>query len=322
MGAIIKIASATKNGSATVNYIARQGKIDVNLTSAHLTPLDYQAAREQMRQTRDLMGKTKGRQGYHLVQSFDATDQLTPMKAHQFGQEFMSELSKMYPDHEIYMATHTDTDHPHNHFMINAVNSETGAKMAINPPDIYEMHEINNDISKKHDLVELTKAKNKVYPTEIAAYTQIGKQYERDLVKEKIYHARDQAHSYPEFEHLLSESDVTLTSEIGKRGQTIRQKYVTHDSEGKQWTFTASRLGEDFKKEPITHAIMEHQRKRDKQQSDREQLERSNTERLRGLTASVREVADEVRAERRTHESARQPPQNSPNVNRDFGPER
>ncbi|WP_034549270.1 hypothetical protein [Carnobacterium alterfunditum] len=59
MGAIIKIASATKNGSATVNYIARQGKIDVQLTSAHLTPLDYQAAREQMRQTRELTGQDK-----------------------------------------------------------------------------------------------------------------------------------------------------------------------------------------------------------------------------------------------------------------------
>ena len=131
MGAIIKIASATKNGSATVNYIARQGKIDVNLTSAHLTPLNYQAAREQMRQTRDLMGKTKGRQGYHLVQSFDATDQLTPVKAHQFGQEFMSELSKMYPDHEIYMATHTDTDHPHNHFSARFTIDRIDHKMVV-----------------------------------------------------------------------------------------------------------------------------------------------------------------------------------------------
>uniref|UniRef100_UPI0024A98413 relaxase/mobilization nuclease domain-containing protein n=1 Tax=Staphylococcus aureus TaxID=1280 RepID=UPI0024A98413 len=68
--------------------------------------------------TRMIFNKNDGRQGYHLIQSFDPEDNNTPEEANEIGQELAKEVE---PDHEITIYTHTDREHIHNHICINSV---------------------------------------------------------------------------------------------------------------------------------------------------------------------------------------------------------
>ena len=93
MGAIIKIASATKNAGATINYVARNGKLENDLQSGYLCSDSYDSARNQMQITREMFSKTTGRQGFHLVQSFDKADGLTTKQIHEIRKEFVEKLA-------------------------------------------------------------------------------------------------------------------------------------------------------------------------------------------------------------------------------------
>src|SRR5699024_8839801 len=65
-----------------------------------------------------------GIQAHHVIQSFKP-DEVTPEKANQVGLELAEKLA---PGHEVAVYTHDDTDHIHNHIVINSVNFETGKK--------------------------------------------------------------------------------------------------------------------------------------------------------------------------------------------------
>ena len=65
--------------------------------------------------------KTDGRQFYHFVQSFSEDDNLTPEEANTIGVEF---AQKQFPDFEVLVATHIDTDHLHNHLVVNSVSCD------------------------------------------------------------------------------------------------------------------------------------------------------------------------------------------------------
>src|SRR5699024_4541845 len=52
-------------------------------------------------------------------------DEVTPEKANQVGLELAKKLA---PNHEVAVYTHDDTNHVHNHIVINSVNFETGKK--------------------------------------------------------------------------------------------------------------------------------------------------------------------------------------------------
>lgn len=67
-------------------------------------------------------GKTYGRMFYHLFQSFHPDEQLTPETAH----EIALKLAEEFKDYEVLVATHTDKDHIHSHFVINSVSFENG----------------------------------------------------------------------------------------------------------------------------------------------------------------------------------------------------
>src|SRR5699024_8438621 len=65
-----------------------------------------------------------GIQAHHVIQSFKP-DEVTPEKANQVGLELAKKLA---PNHEVAVYTHDDTNHVHNHIVINSVNFETGKK--------------------------------------------------------------------------------------------------------------------------------------------------------------------------------------------------
>src|SRR5699024_11072505 len=82
--------------------------------------LDIDHAQSRMKQTRELFSKNDGLQAHHVIQSFEP-DEVTPEKANQVGLELAKKLA---PNHEVAVYTHDDTNHVHNHIVINSVNFE------------------------------------------------------------------------------------------------------------------------------------------------------------------------------------------------------
>lgn len=78
-----------------------------------------QSALSEMQLTKERFRKTDGRQYYHFVQSFAAADDLTPQEAHTIALEL---AQREFPDFEVLVATHIDTDILHSHLIVNSVS--------------------------------------------------------------------------------------------------------------------------------------------------------------------------------------------------------
>ena len=87
----------------------------------------------EMMTTKQQFRKTDGRQFYHFVQSFPAEDGLTPQQVNAIGVEF---AQRQFPDFEVVVATHLDTNHLHNHLVVNSVSCKDGKKLHQNAADL------------------------------------------------------------------------------------------------------------------------------------------------------------------------------------------
>nr|WP_325180702.1 relaxase/mobilization nuclease domain-containing protein [uncultured Oscillibacter sp.] len=108
-----------------------------------------QSAYIEMITTKQQFKKTDGRQFYHFVQSFAETDNLTPQEANAIGLEL---AWREFPDFEVVVATHLDTNHIHNHLVVNSVSCETGRKLHQSANNLLKHRQANDEICASHGL--------------------------------------------------------------------------------------------------------------------------------------------------------------------------
>lgn len=100
-------------------------------------------------ETKEMYHKTKGRQCYHGYQSF-AADEVDPEEAHQIGIELAKSI---WGDRfQVVVATHVNTGHVHNHFVINSVSIADGYKFYNSPEDYDLMRRTSDEICIEHGL--------------------------------------------------------------------------------------------------------------------------------------------------------------------------
>jgi len=151
--AVIKAINPSKRSlSRGINYITNPEKTDENLISGK--DCDAQTVLDEMKATKELYDKTDGRQYKHYIQSFKPDDPLTPEQAHQIGYEM---AQKAFPGFEVLVATHTDKDHLHNHFIVNSVSFESGKKYWQSTKDLQEIKDLSDQICKREGLHVMTK---------------------------------------------------------------------------------------------------------------------------------------------------------------------
>lgn len=122
--ATIKAVSSRASIGNAINYVTKtektEEKICEYLNCSSSDPI------QAMKETKELWGKTDGRQYYHFVQSWSAEEQITPELAHKIGVETARKIwGEAY---EVVVATHIDREHIHNHIVVNSVSWETGKK--------------------------------------------------------------------------------------------------------------------------------------------------------------------------------------------------
>ena len=108
-----------------------------------------QSARSEMLLTKERHRKTDGRQYYHFVQSFAETDDLTPQEAHAIALEL---AQREFPNFEVLVATHIDTDHLHSHLIVNSVSFQDGRKLHQSAADLQAHRLASDEICAAHGL--------------------------------------------------------------------------------------------------------------------------------------------------------------------------
>ena len=101
--------SSTKSTSRAINYAEKRAVVK----SSHNCDIDF--AKSAFKITREVYGKTGGNQGHVVIQSFKPGE-VTPEQCNQLGLELAERIA---PNHQVAVYTHDDTDHVHNHIVIN-----------------------------------------------------------------------------------------------------------------------------------------------------------------------------------------------------------
>ena len=108
-----------------------------------------QTAMKEFISTKRKFNKTDGVQFYYAVQSFEEDLNINPILAHNIAREW---AEKCYPDHEVLVTTHLETDNIHSHIIINSVNMKTGYKIHQSTKELEEMRKVNDEICIKYGL--------------------------------------------------------------------------------------------------------------------------------------------------------------------------
>ncbi len=132
-----------------INYILQPKKLgDANLAGGINCLPD--SAYEQMKATKQMFGKTGGRQGYHFVISLKP-DEGTPKITYDIAMRFAEEA--FGGEYETVVAVHTDRNHLHAHIIINSVNMVTGYKFQYHEGDWkYKFQPITNKLCEEYGL--------------------------------------------------------------------------------------------------------------------------------------------------------------------------
>ncbi len=103
---------------------------------------------DDMKDTKDYYNKNDGVLAYHGYQSFKEGE-VTPDIAHEIGVKFVEE---MFKDYEVIVATHQNTNHIHNHFIINSVSFKTGKKYNNNRTNLAKLRNISDSLCAEYGL--------------------------------------------------------------------------------------------------------------------------------------------------------------------------
>ena len=108
---------------------------------------DYKKAFKEMMLTKELHCKLDGRQYRHHIQSFKPGE-VDEETAHKMAVEF---AEKNFKGFDVFISTHIDKGHIHNHIIINTVNIDTGMKFRELNKNEYNQKKENNVELKSHE---------------------------------------------------------------------------------------------------------------------------------------------------------------------------
>ena len=113
-----------------------------------------QLAAQEFIVTRQMHRKNSPIWFYHYVQSFSPNEEITGALAHQVAREFAEQA---WPDSEVLIATHTDAEHIHSHFIVNAVCYKSGKMLHQGPNTLNGLRTLSDGLCLKYSLSVLPK---------------------------------------------------------------------------------------------------------------------------------------------------------------------
>ncbi|MDW4281123.1 relaxase/mobilization nuclease domain-containing protein, partial [Staphylococcus saprophyticus] len=195
--------SSTKSTSRAINYAEQRAEEK----SALNCDIDY--AKSSFKATREMYGKTDGNEGHVVIQSFKPNE-VTPEQCNQLGLEL---AEKIAPNHQVAVYTHNDTDHVHNHIVINSIDLETGKKFNNNKKALHDIRQANDEVCQSHNLsIPEEKAKLRYTQAEqnIIDKSDNDKASWKNQVRMAIEDTKEQATDFDDFKQRLETKGVEV----------------------------------------------------------------------------------------------------------------
>lgn len=138
-------------GKTNYNYL--EGRTDYNFKNEKVRYVSCLNCNDDnpfddMKDTKVYYNKNDGVLAYHGYQSFKEGE-VTADIAHEIGVKFAEE---MFKDYEVVVATHQNTNHIHNHFIINSVSFKTGKKYNNNRTNLAKLRQISDSLCEEYGL--------------------------------------------------------------------------------------------------------------------------------------------------------------------------
>lgn len=172
-------------------------------------------AYNQMLITKKNYNKTGGILGYHIIQSFKEGE-VTPELAHKIGIEMCEEL--FGERFEVVVSTHLNTNHYHNHIVLNSVSFKDGKKYYDNNETYSLIRRTSDNLCREYGLSVL---KEKVCKGSNINYDNFYKKYSsrnnyQNTAKRDLDLAIAQAFSFDDFKNLMKKLDYEIIFRSGK----------------------------------------------------------------------------------------------------------
>ena len=259
--------SSTKSTSRAINYAEKRAEEK----SALNCDIDY--AKSSFKATREMYGKTDGNEGHVVIQSFKPNE-VTPEQCNQLGLEL---AEKIAPNHQVAVYTHNDTDHVHNHIVINSIDLETGKKFNNNKKALHDIRQANDEICISHNLsipdrqaqIRYTQAEQNIIDK-----SDNDKASWKNQVRMAIEETKEQSTDFDDFKKRLETKGVEVARVTNK---TITYLHIEENKKVR-----GNKLGEDYEKGAIVNAINKQKQSREqpvrKPNVDFAEFERRNRE--------------------------------------------
>ena len=179
----------------------------------------------------------------HYIMSFADSENVTPELAHKIGMAF---VRKMFGDDvQAVIATHVNTDHVHNHILINSY-SLTGKRFYDNKASVRKMREVTNGVCRAFAVEPALNFENEGRSLN---YSEWQHKKNGTSWKEHIRNAIDSLiPAVSSFDDLLAE--------LERLGFTVkRDKNILIKAPGQQRSVSLWKLGEDYTKVSIQARI-------------------------------------------------------------------
>lgn len=250
--ATIKLGN-TKSANKLISYAEKRAERSSGLNCSPTT------AKAQLKVTREMWGKNGGIQAHHVIQSFKP-DEVTPEKANELGQELAEKLGK---GHEVLIYTHSDTDHIHNHIVINSVNFEDGYKFQLHGKEgIEKARNLSDEICKEHGLSIVNKPAPQRYHQAEYGLAKRGIISWKDELRQAIDLEKKTSNNFKEFQTNLKEKYDIDVSLRGKKSINYRHPSQKRNVRGK-------RLGTDYERSTIENVFTRKGQSREEQATGR-----------------------------------------------------
>lgn len=244
-----------------------------------LSVSDYERLEAQYKALRELSGKgDKSHQIYHVIQSFakdefDFNDSLEVQRVNALGLELAKEIAGA--DAQIVVVTQADNESAllHNHIVVGGVLMD-GKSLQTNNVSVKNIRAKNDQVLRDNFMVQHENIKNDVVQGRKTvaerALNDRGELTKKDIMREKLDMALDQATSVEEFERLLQENDVELV-----RGKRKKQEIFKYRDEGESRSMTDRALGENYSIDAVLQQIaLNAAREKEKEEEEREKAEK------------------------------------------------
>ena len=239
-----------------IEYAADEMKTETRSFVTCLNLTSEETAAKEFMEVKRQYGKEGGRVCYHGYQSFKA-DEVDADTAHRIGVALAKEL---WADRfQVVIATHCNTGHYHNHFVINSVSDIDGKKFYNSPEDYRRMREVSDRLCREAriSVIDHPDCRKKNYGEWVAEKN--GKPTVRGTIRADIDRAILASTTERDFLRVMKEMGYEIRTKTAKGNPLEHPIVIPYRS---KQHFRLDKLGEYYELDSIKQRIQNNIRKK------------------------------------------------------------